>query len=115
MNKKGQALVEFVIILPIMMMLIFCVIDFGRLISYKNTIDKVAIDSATLYESGKNIEEIKEIEKKVNGKTIKIDMEKKDGYTFINVTDEINPITPGLDHFSKKLFLVKSSRVVKDD
>ena len=38
-NKKGQALVEFVIILPIFILLVFCLIDFGRIISIKNDLE----------------------------------------------------------------------------
>ena len=35
-NEKGQALVEFIIILPVFLLLVFCVVDFGRIISLKN-------------------------------------------------------------------------------
>ena len=38
-SNKGQALVEFVIILPITLILIFCVIDFGRIISLKSDLE----------------------------------------------------------------------------
>ena len=34
-NNKGQALVEFIIILPIFLLLIISVIDFGNIISKK--------------------------------------------------------------------------------
>ena len=40
MNKKrGQALVEFVIILPIFLFFLFAIIDFGKIISLKNQLE----------------------------------------------------------------------------
>ena len=61
MNKKGQALVEFVIILPIMILLIFCVVDFGRVISVKSELENVTSDAVMLYQNGKMPDEINSI------------------------------------------------------
>ena len=36
MNKRGQALIEFVLVLPVLLLLIFAFIDFGRIIVCKN-------------------------------------------------------------------------------
>ena len=49
-NSKGQALVEFVIILPITLMLMFCIIDFGRVISVKSDLESKTDDIVTFYE-----------------------------------------------------------------
>ena len=39
MNRKGQTLVEFVIVLPIFLIILFYVIDFGRIIYSKNRLE----------------------------------------------------------------------------
>ena len=39
LDKKGQALIEFVLILPILIMLIFAVIDFGNIFVNKNELE----------------------------------------------------------------------------
>ena len=46
-NNKGQALVEFVIILPVMLLLIFSIIDFGIVIYEKNNLENVISDAVT--------------------------------------------------------------------
>jgi len=40
MNKRGQALIEFVLILPLFIFLLFAVYDFGMIFSVKNTLEK---------------------------------------------------------------------------
>ena len=44
-NKKGQALIEFVIILPVMLLLVFCLIDFGMVIYEKNNLENIVSDA----------------------------------------------------------------------
>ncbi len=41
MNKKGQALVEFILILPILIFIIMALIDIGRLMIMKNHLESV--------------------------------------------------------------------------
>ena len=39
MNRKGQALVEFVLILPIFIMILFSIVDFGMIFNKKNELE----------------------------------------------------------------------------
>ena len=39
MNKKGQALVEFIIILPVIIFIIMVIIDFMMIFTYKNELE----------------------------------------------------------------------------
>ena len=52
-DNKGQALVEFIIILPIFLLLIISVIDFGNIISKKYSLEN---DIDTIYDLYKNEE-----------------------------------------------------------
>ena len=50
MNKKGQALVEFLLVLPILIFILLLVVDFGRLMVMRNHLESVliSVDKNTL-------------------------------------------------------------------
>jgi Flp pilus assembly protein TadG len=45
-SEKGQAAVEFALVLPILLMLIFGIIDFGRILYTKNALTSLSQESA---------------------------------------------------------------------
>ena len=60
-NNKGQALVEFVIILPIIIMILFVVIDFAFVFYNKNSLEGV-MDNVSIYQqNGKSYDEINKL------------------------------------------------------
>lgn len=91
-NNKGQALVEYVLILPVFLFLLFAIYDFGMIFNAKNTLENDSIDVIDLYKNGKTIEEIKPL---YNG--INIEVMDEDGYKKIILNDKIKLITPGLN------------------
>ena len=111
-NSKGQALVEFVIILPITLMLMFCIIDFGRVISVKSDLERKTDDIVSFYESGNTLEEINS---KMDNKDVKVSLDIKGDYANITVSKKIKPITPGLSYIANKVFDVEVTRVVKNE
>ena len=44
MNRKGQALVEFVLILPVFILILFAIVDFGTILSKKNELENDSMD-----------------------------------------------------------------------
>ena len=114
LDKRGQALVEFVLILPILIMLIFVVIDFGRIfvnqneletsLNVINDIDRVSIDEEGLY----NVININK-KNKINVSISEVE----DGYITITLSRKIDIITPGLNLFLSSPYEIKASRVVK--
>lgn len=114
-NNKGQALVEFALILPVILMLIFCLIDFGRVILSKNGLENTVSDVLLLYENGKTKDEIESIINENEKDEIKVLIDKKDDYITISVNKTIKPITPGLIHISEEVFDISSSRVIKNE
>ena len=58
-KNKGQALVEFVIILPIIMIIIFVIIDFSNVFYQKNNLESIMNSVVTYKEIGKSNEYIK--------------------------------------------------------
>lgn len=112
-SNKGQALVEFVIILPVTLVLIFCIIDFSRVISLKSDLESKTSDAVTFYQDGKTAEDISRL-LKLDDETI-IKIEEEGTYTSVSTSKKIKPITPGLSYIAEKVFDVKVTRVVKDE
>lgn len=56
MNKKGQALVEFVLILPILLMVLLAIIDIGNIFLQKYNLNNELDTVSTLYQNGKDKE-----------------------------------------------------------
>ena len=48
MNRKGQALVEFVLILPVFILILFAIVDFGTILSKKNELENDSMDIVSL-------------------------------------------------------------------
>lgn len=111
-SNKGQALVEFVIILPVALILLFCVIDFGRVISLKSDLENIASDSVTFYQDGRTQEDIKRL---INNPDVTVDIKEEGEYTTIKVSKKIKPITPGLSYIVKSVFDVNINRVIKNE
>lgn len=106
MNKHGQALVEFIIILPILLLLIFAFIDLGRIIVCKNHLEGVMSEVANLEES-----EIKEYLKKDSEYKISYSI-KIDEYKNITLTTNLDLITPGLKNILHNPYVVKVERSI---
>ncbi len=115
MNKKGQALVEFVIILPITLLLIFCFIDFERIISLKTDLENKATDVVMFYQNGNTPEEIKNLINNKENEDIKLEIITNGDYVTINLSNKIKPITPGLSYIKDDLFNVSVLRVIKNE
>ena len=106
MNKRGQALVEFVIILPILLLLIFAFIDFGRIILCKNHLEGVMSEISTLPEDEIGVYLKKDSEYQIN---YDVNIDK---YKDITLTVKLDLITPGLKNILKNPYVVKVERSV---
>ncbi len=102
-NKRAQALIEFVLVLPILIMLLFSIIDFGTILIRKSELEnkineayeaaKNTIDGTLLYEN---------VKKAVNedGKDdikAEIILDSESNYMRIRLTSDVKVITPGLN------------------
>ena len=110
MNRRGQALVEFVLILPVFLFIVFTIYDFGMIFNRKNVLLNNSNDIVSLYKSGKTIDEIKNLYPKVN---IKIDSDNE--YSKLEVTDKIKLITPGLNRIFGNPYKIKVERYIPNE
>ena len=110
MNRKGQALVEFLLILPVFILILFAIVDFGTILSKKNELENDSIDIVLLINNGTNIDEIKS-----KYSDLDIDLKDADKYTEIKITKSINIITPGLNLILGNPYKVIVERVIPND
>ena len=107
MNKKGQALVEFVLILPIFIFLIFTVYDFGMIFNKKNSLENKSSDIISLYRSEKTIDEIKALYPNLT-----ISITNDNDYDVINIEDKVKIMTPGLNRILGNPYKISVKRYI---
>lgn len=108
MNRKGQALVEFVLILPIFIMILLSIVDFGMIFNKKNELENISIDIINLLNNNNN--KIEEIQKEYPKVDIKLTNEEK--YTIVEISTKVNIITPGLNRVLGNPYIVKVERKI---
>ena len=110
-NKKGQALVEFILILPIVLILIFTTVDIFNLVLAKNELENKVSDQIKLLTSKKiNIDTFKNS----FNKDYEVITTKDKEYLSINISKNYSWISP-----ITKLFLdenkIKTKRVIPNE
>lgn len=108
-NKKGQALVEFVIILPIFLLLVLGVIDIGKILYYETRLEGVLGDVISMYESG--IEE-EEILTDLDLSNTRLEVSENGEYVEFHLSKEVDIITPGLNLILDNPFVIDVRRSI---
>lgn len=108
-NNQGQALVEFVIILPIFIFMILAVIDLGKILYLKNKLESQMENIITSYKSNKDI--AKQLEEEAI--FLHVTSDKENLIFEISKTTEI--VTPGLNLIFSSPYKVTSKRVVYNE
>lgn len=111
MNNKGQALIEFVLILPVFLMIIFIIVDFGVIFYEKNELEQKSEVVTELIESGTTIDEIlQKFKKQDNNFNVTT---KQDGkFLNIYISDTVDLITPGMDRVLEDPYPIEVERVI---
>ena len=107
-KNKGQALVEFVIIVPIIIMFIFIIIDFSNIFYQKNHLESIVNDIANYKENGRSNSYIA---KKV-AEDINITYQENGSDLTIKVNKNINLITPFSGLFFQDPFPISTERTI---
>ena len=108
-NKKGQALVEFIIILPILLYIVLIVIDFGIILSTKNRMESIINDIELMYKNNETTEIINDfVDDNINDTNVKIISNEK--YINVFLDKSYNFITPGLSKIFGSNYKIKVER-----
>lgn len=111
MNRKGQALIEFVLILPVLILILFIIFDFGNIFYSKYELQNQSMEIVRLIKDKKTKEGITDIYSKIN---IDINTYKED-YKKITLTKELDLITPLLDNILDDPYLIEVERIIPND
>lgn len=111
-REKGQALVEFVIILPIFIFMLLAIIDIGKMIYFKNELESELSDVVSFYKNGKSFQEI-ETKVKLNDDNTLLEIKNEENeYITFYLKKEMTIVTPGLSFLFDNPFSIEVKRVI---
>ena len=108
MNNKGQALVEFIIILPVLMLIVLGMVDFGNIIYKKYSLEEDLDVLVSLYQDDKT-DEMNDYALK-NG--LGLNFLYGDGNTTIVVSENFKINTPLLNKVLNSPYKIETKRVI---
>lgn len=113
MQKKraGQALVEFVILLPIFVFMLLSVIDIGKILYFKNHLESKMDSIITDYELLKDETLLQEKIQKEK-EEITLDIQPENDYLVFQLNRSIDIVTPGLNLVFGNPYIVSVKRVI---
>lgn len=113
-NKRGQALVEFVIILPVIIFIIMGLVDTIVVFTHKNNAESKMVDVIELYKNNESDENItKFIQKDLKSASFKSNKDAK--YSYLEITDNYEFITPGLSTILGNPYKIITERVILNE
>jgi competence protein ComGC len=115
-SNKGQALIEFVLILPILLLFVLGIIDLGRIIYEKTRLENITSEAVDLV-NNTTLSEY-DIEKKLEqsyGIPIKLTIEYRVEDKVITLSRKIDVMTPGLGIAISDPYKVEASRVINNE
>lgn len=107
-NNRGQALVEFLLIIPILMFIVLAFIDVGNIVVSKYRLEDQISTIVNLYENNS----LDDIQKFTNSNDLKVTYENKDNYVIITVSNYVSIITPGLNNILGKNMKIETKRTI---
>lgn len=113
-NNKGQALVEFVLVLPVIIILIFGMIELGNMIHKKYQLETHMDSVIELYKAGKT----EVIDSYATTNDITINFQESGSLVTAVIEQKINLITPGIDIIIDNPYTIRAKRsfyIDKDD
>lgn len=110
MNNRGQALIEFVLILPISIMLLFAIIDFGLIFSNKYKLENTSTDIIEFIKNDTDINSIKELYKDTD-----IIISPETTYTSITIKKKVKIFNFGLERIISNPYEIKVERYLPNE
>jgi Flp pilus assembly protein TadG len=108
-NNKGQALVEFVLVMPIFIFIIMAMVDLGNIIYKKYNLENTLDTVVELYEQGEN----QKMAAYASVENINLDIKNVgEELTKVSISKDINIITPGLNNILGKNYTLSVDRTV---
>ena len=110
-NERGQALIEFILIVPVLALFVLGIFDIGNIIYKKYQLENDLDYIIDLYEANKDIE----IASYSNKQNIKVTTNVKSEYTTVTLNKQIKFVTPGIDKVFKNPYSITTSRTIVNE
>ena len=107
MNNKGQALIEFVLILPVFLFILFAIIDFGIIFNAKSNLENDSANIIDLFKNGTSLDELENLYD-----DNKINISNNDNYYTFSISTSVNLITPGFNRIFGDPYIINVERVI---
>ena len=111
MNKKGQALIEFILILPVLLLILMAMIDIGNIFLTKYTLNSDLDNITTMYKNG----DLKELGTYLASENIILDDKTLNGMTTLTVKKNIEINAPVLSNVLGEKYEITSSKVIYEN
>ncbi len=112
-SKKGQALVEFIIVLPVLIYIVLIMIDILVIFNNKTTLEGRMDEIVYLYKNNRESEINSYLNKDL--KSVKYDVKKDNKYTYITLNMNYKFMTPGISNILGKDYDIKCERVIVNE
>lgn len=110
-SNKGQALVEFIIILPIFLLLALSILDFGNIMYKKYALENKLSFISDLYKNNK----LEEIQTYALKNDVVVSYIRSDVYTTIIIEENVKITTPGLNKIFGNPYKIESEIVIYNE
>ena len=107
-NNKGQALVEFIIVLPILLLIIMAIVDFGNIFTKKYSLENDLDIVSDMYKEGNYTA----INSYVESKDLNISYIIEEGLITIELSKTIKVNTPILNNILGKNYKLTTSKII---
>lgn len=108
MNKKGQALVEFILVLPILLLIVISMIDIGNIFLKKFDLNNDLETATTLYENG----DITKLNNYLEEENINLSEESKDDMITLTLSQKVSISTPVIQQLLGSDYEIKTSKTI---
>lgn len=109
-GNKGQALVEFILIIPVFVFILLTIIDVSNIVISKSKLENKLDTIVELYKNNDN-----SLSEFITKNNLNVTYEQKDKYTDILVKSSVNIKTPGLNNILGKRMTIETSRTIYNE
>ncbi len=111
MNKKGQALVEFILILPVLLLIAMAMIDIGNIFLKKYDLNKDLETVTELYKSN----DTKKLGVYLANEDLTLEDEIKNGMITLTLKKNVEISAPGLTNILGKNYEIKTTKTIYEN
>lgn len=108
MNKRGQALVEFILVLPVLLLIIISMVDIGNIFLKKFDLNNDLETVTSLYTNG----DISELNNYLHTENITLETSDKDDMLTITLNQKVEVSTPIIKAVLGDNYEIKASQTI---